>query len=134
MSDFHPFALHQRVSKIGGDYRFEGTIVAVFHKMSGKARYVVENNDGLLFIFNHESLRPRILDSTGSEVRTGPPRFADVPKPIKLSHAIVSLNDILMQASDADLHIRDGIYIMPIRKIYWDSEHRSAVVDVLSNL
>ena len=43
----------QRVKKkAGGDYAFEGTIQAIFHKRSGQTRIVVENDDGLLFIMN----------------------------------------------------------------------------------
>ncbi len=45
-----------RVRKIGGDYRFEGEIVSIFMKRTGIPRLVVENDDGLLFIFNHGQL------------------------------------------------------------------------------
>ncbi len=41
-----------RVVKQGGDYRFRGTIVALFKKVDGKTRVVVENEDGILHIFN----------------------------------------------------------------------------------
>lgn len=40
------------VIKAGGDYRFEGVVVATFAKRSGAVRYVVEDDRGLLFIFN----------------------------------------------------------------------------------
>jgi hypothetical protein len=46
------FEVGQRVRKLVGDYRYEGFVVAVFRKRSGLVRYVVENDDGLLFIFN----------------------------------------------------------------------------------
>jgi hypothetical protein len=40
------------VKKTGGDYRFDGIVVAAFYKLSGlRYRYVVEDPRGLLFIF-----------------------------------------------------------------------------------
>lgn len=45
-----------KVKKITGDYRFEGEVVAAFHKRNGMVRYVVENDDGMLFIFNESQL------------------------------------------------------------------------------
>lgn len=47
-----------RVRKEGGDYSYEGEVVGVIKKRSGKVRYVVENDDGLLFIFNEKQLKP----------------------------------------------------------------------------
>lgn len=44
------------VEKTSGDYYFTGIIVAKFNKLSGKERYVVENKDGVLHIFNVEQL------------------------------------------------------------------------------
>lgn len=42
-----------RVSKITGDYTFEGVVVAVFKKIGGeKERIVVENAQGILHIFS----------------------------------------------------------------------------------
>ena len=38
------------VVKQGGDYTFRGTVVAVFTKLSGAVRYVVEDERGLLLI------------------------------------------------------------------------------------
>jgi hypothetical protein len=47
------FQVGDTVSKIGGDYTFEGVVVAAFTKRNGKyVRYVVEDDRGLLFIFN----------------------------------------------------------------------------------
>lgn len=46
-----------RVSKVGGDYSFEGVVVAKFPKRSGVIRLVVEDDRGLLFIFNEGALR-----------------------------------------------------------------------------
>ncbi len=45
------------VEKTGGDYRYEGFVVADFVKASGQRRLVVENADGMLFIFNPSQLR-----------------------------------------------------------------------------
>lgn len=47
----------QRVVKDGGDYRFEGEIMARFAKKSGAVRVVVENEDGVLHIFSLTQLR-----------------------------------------------------------------------------
>ena len=45
-----------KVTKSGGDYIFEGIIVAKFPKISGVIRYVVENDDGVLHIFSEKQL------------------------------------------------------------------------------
>lgn len=45
-----------RVIKKSGDYTFTGIIVSVFWKRSGVARYVVENDAGILHIFNEKNL------------------------------------------------------------------------------
>jgi len=44
------------VIKEGGDYRYYGWVVAAYHKRSGVKRYVVENVDGMNFIFNETQL------------------------------------------------------------------------------
>ena len=36
----------------------KGVIVAAFTKMNGTVRYVGENEDGLLFIFNEAAIEP----------------------------------------------------------------------------
>lgn len=46
------FKVGDTVVKNSGDYRFLGIVVSVFTKLSGVVRYVVENDDGVLFIFN----------------------------------------------------------------------------------
>lgn len=51
------FRVGDRVEKVGGDYQYEGTVVAIFLKRSGAVRLVVEDHRGLLFIFNEQSLR-----------------------------------------------------------------------------
>lgn len=53
------FALRDRVYKVGGDYQFQGQVVAVFFKLGGQVRYVVEDDRGLLFIFSEVNLRVR---------------------------------------------------------------------------
>ena len=45
-----------KVKKITGDYKFEGTIVAEFAKIDGKIRYVAENSDGILHIYSAKNL------------------------------------------------------------------------------
>ena len=55
MDELH-FKVGDRVCKISGDYRFAGVVVAAFHKISGRARYVVENDDGLLHVFSAPNL------------------------------------------------------------------------------
>jgi hypothetical protein len=47
------------VAKTGGDYTFAGIVVAAFYKQSGAVRYVVEDDRGLLFIFNEGGLTRR---------------------------------------------------------------------------
>jgi hypothetical protein len=43
----------------GSDYRFPGTVVAVFRKLSGEVRYVVEDDRGTLFIQSDRTIEPR---------------------------------------------------------------------------
>ena len=50
------FQVGDNVKKITGDYKFEGVVVAAFEKLSGKQRYVVENEDGILHIFSEKNL------------------------------------------------------------------------------
>ena len=52
------FEIGDRVKKIGGDYEFEGVVVAAFDKLSGKRRYVVEDDRGVLHIYSGWNLRP----------------------------------------------------------------------------
>jgi len=53
------FPVGTPVEKIGGDYQFSGVVVSVFKKLSGLIRYVVEDERGLLFIFNENNLKNR---------------------------------------------------------------------------
>ena len=48
--------LGDKVRKVGGDYRFDGVVVSVFSKLSGVRRCVVEDDRGVLFIFNEKQL------------------------------------------------------------------------------
>lgn len=44
------------VEKNSGDYRYHGHIVGIIEKLNGNVRIVVENADGMLFIFNPSQL------------------------------------------------------------------------------
>lgn len=50
------FSVGDVVEKVGGDYTYKGTIVSIFKKHSGVIRLVVEDDRGMLFIFNEKSL------------------------------------------------------------------------------
>lgn len=50
------YEIGDSVIKDSGDYIFNGKVVAAFHKLSGKTRYVVEDDRGLLFIFTEKQL------------------------------------------------------------------------------
>ncbi len=50
------FERGDKVKKVGGDYTYEGSIRSIIHKNSGQIRYVVEDDRGMLFIFNENSL------------------------------------------------------------------------------
>lgn len=54
MNDFTVGAM---VHKIGGDYTFEGWIVAAFMKRSGAMRYVVEDDRGILHVYSAKNLK-----------------------------------------------------------------------------
>lgn len=58
MSDTQ-FKVNDQVSKVGGDYTFEGTVVAVFHKLSGAIRLVVEDDRGVLHVYSEKNLKHR---------------------------------------------------------------------------
>lgn len=45
-----------KVKKVTGDYSFEGAVVSVFEKLSGKVRVVVEDDRGILHIFSENNL------------------------------------------------------------------------------
>ena len=50
------FNVGDKVSKVGGDYRFDGTVRAVFEKESGAIRLVVEDDRGILHIYSEKNL------------------------------------------------------------------------------
>lgn len=45
------------VEKTGGDYYYRGTVCGIITKRSGEVRFVVEDDRGMLFIFNRGQLR-----------------------------------------------------------------------------
>ena len=51
------FNLGDKVEKVGGDYTFVGTIVSKFNKLSGKERFVVEDDRGVLHVYSEINLR-----------------------------------------------------------------------------
>lgn len=71
------YAVGDRVQKTGGDYRFEGVVVAVFRKLSGAVRLVVEDERGLLLIWNEKQVTPA----------AAPARKRPDPAPGKLGRA-----------------------------------------------
>lgn len=51
------FPVGSKVSKTGGDYRFDGVVVAAFEKLSKQIRYVVEDDRGILHIYSEKNLK-----------------------------------------------------------------------------
>ena len=51
------FPIGTKVAKVGGDYSFEGVVVAAFQKLSGVVRYVVEDDRGVLHVYSDKVLR-----------------------------------------------------------------------------
>lgn len=47
------------VSKVGGDYKFDGRIVSIFPKLSGAIRVVVEDDRGVLHVYSEKNLKHR---------------------------------------------------------------------------
>jgi hypothetical protein len=52
-----PFREGDRVEKVTGDYYFNGVVRAVFENGAGNIRLVVENDHGVLHIYNPKQLR-----------------------------------------------------------------------------
>jgi thymidylate synthase len=50
--------VNQAVTKVTGDYEFDGTVRSVFSKSGGQERYVVEDDRGALHIYSEQNLRP----------------------------------------------------------------------------
>lgn len=53
------FMLADEVSKVGGDYRFDGIVIGVFKKISGVIRYAVEDDRGVVHIYSDKNLARR---------------------------------------------------------------------------
>lgn len=51
------YPVGSKVSKVGGDYRFDGVVVASFKKLGGLVRYVVEDDRGVLHIYGPKNLK-----------------------------------------------------------------------------
>ena len=45
-----------RVRRVSSDYTFVGTVVSKFNKLSGLVRFVVEDDRGVLFIWNEKNM------------------------------------------------------------------------------
>jgi hypothetical protein len=58
------FQLNDLVSKVGGDYTFDGTVVAVFRKLSGVVRLVVEDDRGVLHVYSEQNLKLKTNDKS----------------------------------------------------------------------
>ena len=52
-----PFDRGDHVSKVGGDYKFDGRIVSIFPKLSGAIRVVVEDDRGVLHVYSEKNLK-----------------------------------------------------------------------------
>ena len=44
------------VHKTSGDYKFDGTVIAIFTKKNGMLRYAIEDDRGLILIMNRGQL------------------------------------------------------------------------------
>jgi hypothetical protein len=51
------FMVGDEVSKVGGDYSFDGIVRSVFTKGSGVIRLVVEDDRGILHIYSEKNLK-----------------------------------------------------------------------------
>jgi hypothetical protein len=78
------FQAGDAVEKVGGDYRYAGVVVGVVVKRSGQVRYVVEDDRGLLFIFNGRQLR-----LAGAGFDPPPDPTAPVPEAVQLAVAVL---------------------------------------------
>lgn len=62
------YRMGQEVSGFRGDTvpeQFDGRIVAIFRKLGGQIRYVVENDIANLHIYKEEQLVPKYQDNVG---------------------------------------------------------------------
>lgn len=70
MSEWRVFEPGEWVTKVGGDYSFEGNVAASFLKRSGQRRYVVEDDRGILHIFSGKNLEPRLSPEERKRLET----------------------------------------------------------------
>lgn len=68
------------VIKAGGEYKFSGIVVAVFRKLGGQVRYVVENDDGMPLIFKPTEL-VSVEETWGADPDNQPPETAAENEP-----------------------------------------------------
>lgn len=54
------FEVGDKVKKVGGDYTFEGEVRSRFTKVSWLVRYVVEDDRGVLHVYNERNPAPNI--------------------------------------------------------------------------
>ena len=59
MSKENIYFVGDKVSKVGGDYTFDGTVVSIFPKLSGATRVVVEDDRGVLHVYSEKNLKLR---------------------------------------------------------------------------
>lgn len=59
MEKYYGLKEGDEVIKDKGDYTFEGKVVSVFYKLNGSIRVVVENEAGILHIFNPLQLKSK---------------------------------------------------------------------------
>lgn len=71
------FYFGDHVSKVGGDYHFDGEIRGVVTKLSGALRYVVEDDRGVLHVFCAKQLTRHQLPPPASPY----PPLAARPEP-----------------------------------------------------
>lgn len=74
------FKVGDAVKKNGGDYIFDGIVVSVFTKLSGKIRLVVEDDRGILHVFSERNLCHARREWTPEEHReadTAAPYYTD---------------------------------------------------------
>ena len=62
-----PIEIGDKVRRINSDYEFIGTVVSVFEKTSGLIRYVIEDERGILFIWNRENMEKITAKQTNGE-------------------------------------------------------------------
>ena len=59
MTKENSYFVGDKVSKVGGDYTFDGTVVSIFPKLSGATRVVVEDDRGVLHVYSEKNIKLR---------------------------------------------------------------------------